>query len=340
MTTMRAIVFQEEKNFDSMQIIDVPRPEPGSGEVLVALKAAALNHRDVWITKGLYAGITVPMILGSDGAGSVTAVGEGVDEGWLNKDVMITPSLDWGENPRAQGRQFRILGLPDNGTQAEYIVVPAANLVEKPAYLSFAEAAAIPLGGLTGYRALFTQGALQKGQTVFITGAGGGVAALMIQMALAAGATVLVSSGSDEKIQRAVDAGASGGVNYKTEGWAKEAAALAASNGIDLIVDSAGGDGFDNLCSIVNPGGRIVFFGATVGNPPFINLRKIFWKQITVQGTTMGTGQDFAGMVKHFETHQIKPIIDGPHSFDDFRTAYLKMMNGTQFGKIVLSIDE
>ncbi len=284
-------------------------------------------------------GITVPIILGSDGAGVVHAIGEGVDEIWLNKSVMINPSLNWGGNPRAQQQDFRILGLPDNGTQAEYVVIPANNLADKPAYLTFEEAAAIPLGGLTGYRALFTQGALTKGQTILITGAGGGVAALMLQMALAVGASVLVTSGSDEKIKRALDAGAAGGVNYKAENWPKEIKKLAGNGGIDLIVDSAGGDGFDELCSIVNPGGRIVFFGATVGNPSFVNLRKIIWKQITVQGTTMGNETDFANMVNLFKSYKIKPIVDGPHAFSEFRKAYQRMMNGEQFGKIVLAVD-
>ncbi|RMF58037.1 MAG: alcohol dehydrogenase [Calditrichaeota bacterium] len=336
---MKAIVFQEKKNFDSLKIKEVPDPQPGPGEVVVEVKASALNHRDVWIIQGLYAGIKTPIILGSDGAGVVKEVGDGVDSGWIGQEVIINPSLDWGENPRVQGKNYRILGLPDNGTQAELVKVPSVNIVPKPRYLSFPEAAAIPLAGLTGYRALFTQGKLKCGETVLLTGIGGGVAALMFQMALAAGARVLVTSGSDEKLERAVQSGAAGGANYRNEEWAKEIQQLAGERGIDLIVDSAGGDGFDHLINLVNPGGRICFFGATRGNPSTLTLRRIFWKQLTIQGTTMGSPQDFYEMVRLFEQHQIHPIIDGPYTFEDYRTAYQRMMDGAQFGKIVITLE-
>lgn len=336
---MRAIVFQEEKNFDSMQIKEIPYPEPKEGEAVVEVKASALNHRDVWITRGLYANIKAPIVLGSDGAGIVREAGEGVKKKWLNKAVIINPALNWGDNSRAQQSTFSILGLPDNGTQAEYVAVSAANLIEKPEHLSFEEAAAIPLGGLTGYRALFTQGKLASNETVLITGIGGGVAALMMQMALAFNARVLVTSGSDAKIARAVKAGATGGANYKAENWPQQITELAGAKGVDLIVDSAGGEGFDDLIGIANPGGRLVCFGATAGNPSKINLRRIFWQQLTLQGTTMGHEKDFAQMVHFFESYRIKPLVDGVYPFSRFREAYQRMMKGEQFGKIVLTMD-
>lgn len=337
MKTMQAIVFQEEKNFDSLQLVGAPYPEPQAGEVVVRIKAAALNHRDVWILQGLYPGIKVPIILGSDGSGVVEQVGEGVDLGWLQRSVIINPGLNWGDDPRVQHADFRILGLPDNGTQAEYVKAPAANLAPKPEYMSFDEAASIPLAGLTGYRALFTRGGLRAGETVLLTGIGSGVATLMLQMALAAGANVLVTSGGQDKIDRAVKTGATGGANYKEANWAKEIAGLAGKNGVDLVVDSAGGPGFAELITIVNPGGPIVFFGATAGDPPTMPTRQMFWKQITLMGTTMGSPMDFAQMVRLFETHKIRPHVDGPYPFSEYRQAYTRMMNGEQFGKIVLS---
>lgn len=337
MKTMQALIFQEAKNFDSFAIKTVPRPVPGPGEVLVQLKAAALNHRDVWITQGLYANIKTPVILGSDGAGVVAEVGEGVDQSWLDKAVIINSCLDWGDNSRVQRRDFRILGMPDDGTQAEFVRVPATNIMLMPAHFSFEAAAAIPLAGLTGYRALFTQGQLSAEDTVLITGVGGGVAALMLQMACAVSATVLVTSGSDEKIARAVAAGARGGANYRDPEWPKQIGALAGEKGVSLIVDSAGGEGFDALTSIVNPGGRMVCFGATLGNPSQLNLRKIFWKQITLQGTTMGSPADFEQMVHFFESYEIDPFIDGPYPITQHREAYLRMKEGKQFGKIVLT---
>lgn len=337
MKTMQALVFQEAKNFDSFVIKAVPRPVPGPGEVLVQVKASALNRRDFFITQGLYANIKTPIILGSDGAGVVADVGDGVDRSWLDKAVIINSCLDWGDNSRAQQRDFRILGMPDDGTQAEYVRVPATNIMLMPAHFSFEEAAAIPLAGLTGYRALFTQGQLSAEDTVLITGAGGGVAALMLQMACAINATVLVTSGNDEKIARAVAAGAKGGANYHDPEWPKQITTLAGDKGVSLIVDSAGGEGFDALTSIVNPGGRMVFFGATLGNPPQFNQRRVYWKQLTIQGTTMGSPADFEQMVHFFESYEIKPFIDGPYPITQYREAYLRMKEGKQFGKIVLT---
>ncbi len=338
MHTMRAVVLHRTGGLKHLKLEEVPVPAPGAGEVLVRLKAAALNHRDVWIVQGRYANIQLPVILGSDGAGIVEQVGPGVDAALVGKAILINPSLNWGSNPRAQGKAYRILGMPDPGTHAEYIVVPAGQVVEKPDYLSFEEGAAIPLGGLTGYRALFTQGRLTAGETVLLTGIGGGVAALMFTMALAAGARVVVTSGSDEKLKRAVDAGAFGGANYRDPNWVDTLQRLTAPRGIDLIVDSAGGDHFSSLINLVNPGGRIVFFGATAGNPQRLDLRRIFWKQITLQGTTMGTEQDFYEMIRLFELHQIKPLVDRIFPIEAYPSAYQRMFNGEQFGKIVLTM--
>ncbi|HFE65456.1 MAG TPA: alcohol dehydrogenase, partial [Caldithrix sp.] len=168
MKTMKAVVLSEVKGIDGFTLTEVPRPKPGSGEVVVQIRAAALNHRDLWIARGLYARIVTPVILGSDGAGVISDVGEGVSQEWLNREVIINPSLNWGNDPAVQQKDYRILGMPDNGTQAEYVVVPVTNVREKPAYLSWEEAAAIPLGGLTGYRALFTRGGLKAGETVLL----------------------------------------------------------------------------------------------------------------------------------------------------------------------------
>jgi zinc-binding alcohol dehydrogenase/oxidoreductase len=336
MKKMQAVIFQEAKNFDSLKLKEVARPVPGPGEALVKLEASALNHRDVWIVKGLYAKIKLPVILGSDGAGVVEEVGEGVDNEWVGKAVLVNPALGWGNTQEAQGPAFRILGMPDDGTQAQYVRVPATNLTEKPGYLTFEEAAALPLGALTGYRALFSRGMLQKGETVLLTGIGGGVAALMLVMAVAAGARVLVTSGSRNKIDRAVKAGAFGGALYSDRDWDKNITDLAGNRPIDLVVDSAGGDEFPQLLEVVRLGGRIVNFGATAGNPEEVNLRRIFWKQLTIQGTTMGSPTDFYNMIKFFSAKKIKPLIDSVNPLQDFRLSYQKMMKAEQFGKLVL----
>jgi NADPH:quinone reductase-like Zn-dependent oxidoreductase len=332
---VRTIVL-EKKDFNRLVLKDLVKPKPGNGQVLVKVKASALNRRDVWIIKGLYPKIEVPIILGSDGAGIVTEVGEDVDKNWLDKEVIINPCFNWGKNPRIPQKDYTILGLPENGTQAEYVVIPVSNLYKKPGYLSFEETAAIPLAGLTGYRALFTRGELQQGESLMITGIGGGVASIMLEMAVAIGAKVFVTSGDDAKIKRAMNQGAIGGANYKNEGWQEKISLLAGEYGINLIVDSAGGDGFNQLISLVNPAGRIVVYGATVGKPAQLQLHRIFWKQISIRGTTMGSDQDFKEMLHFFDNHKIKPPIHQVYSFSDYKQAYLEMMESKQYGKIVL----
>ena len=329
---MKAIVLNDKNEPLIWQ--EVEKPVPGAGEVLVKIKAAAFNHRDLWIQKGQYAGLRYPIILGSDGSGIVVELGDGVNDSWLNKEVIINPGMNWGNNPNFHDRHFKILGLPDNGTFAEYVKVPADYLYAKPAYLSFEEAAAIPLAGLTGYRALFSRGEVKQGDKVLITGIGGGVALMVLKMALAIGADVYVTSGSDEKIERAVALGAKLGVNYKISSWYK--LFQSAVEGLDVIIDSAAGDDFKHLIELANPGGKIVFYGGTQGPISTLNPQKIFWKHLSILGTTMGTQKEFAAMLSLFETHKIKPVIDEVFDMADAEKAIRKMDDAKQFGKIVL----
>jgi zinc-binding alcohol dehydrogenase/oxidoreductase len=332
---MKAIILHDKEQ--PLVWTEAPKPVAGANEVLVNIKAAAFNHRDSWIQKGQYAGLRYPITPGSDGSGIVTDLGEGVDVSWLGKEVIINPGMNWGDDPAFNSRQFKILGLPDNGTFAEYVKVPAEYLYEKPAYLTFEQAAAIPLGGLTAYRALFTKGQLKKGDKVLITGIGGGVALMVLKIALAAGAEVYVTSGSDEKISKAVALGATLGVNYKMSGWYK--LFQSAVEGFDLIIDSAAGDDFKHFAELTKPGGRIVIYGGTQGPISTLNPQKIFWKQLSVLGTTMGTQNEFASMLKLFTEHQIMPVIDGVFKMQDAEAGIRKMDEAKQFGKIVLIAD-
>ena len=337
MKTMKAVVLRDVGNLEKLSYEDVEFPIPKPGEALVRIKASALNHRDWWIVQGLYAKIKVPVILGSDGCGEVVNVGHPNDQHVIGKQVVIHPSLNWGDHPQAQSKDFRILGMPDNGTLAEFVVAPVNNLILRPDYLSDEEAGALPLGGLTAYRSLFVQGELHKGETILITGIGGGVATLAMQMALAVGAKVLVTSSHEEKILRAVKAGALLGVNYNdSDAFKRLAAAAEKYGGIDFVLDSAGGKGFGELLTLVKPGGRIVNFGATAGNPELLDLRKIFWKQISLKGSTMGTHEDFENMIALFETHKLKPVIDEVFLLKDFGKGFRRMKESAQFGKIVL----
>ncbi len=320
-----------------VQFREVPTPQPGPGQVLVQLHAAALNHRDVWIQKGQYAGLKFPVILGSDGAGTITELGEGVDQQLRSQAVLINPSQNWGSNPAAQARDFSILGLPQDGTFAEYVCVPARYVQTKPAHLSFEQAAALPLGGVTAYRALFTRAALQPGERVLINGVGGGVALLALQMAVAIGAEVWVTSGSEEKIEKAVALGAKGGISYKAEKW-PATLSKQAGGGFDVLVDSAGGAGFGDLLDAATPGGRVVFYGATHGDAPELAVRKVFWKQLSLLGSTMGTEQDFTSMVRLCEEHKLVPVIDETFPLPEGETALRRMEEGLQFGKLILKI--
>jgi len=319
-----------------LKIVKLERPALKPGEAWVRVRAASFNHRDLWIQKGQYAGLKFPIVPGSDGAGVVEKVGAGVDAGWVGKSVVINPSLDWGPSQDAQGKAFRILGLPDSGTFAEYVVVPAANLAPMPAHLSFEEAACLPLGGTTAYRSLFTRGRLEAGEKLLLTGIGGGVALLLLRLGLAAKARVFVTSGSDEKLARAKALGAEGGVNYKDPAWAENL--LDQAGQFDCIVDSAGGPGFSKLCDLSRAGGRLVFFGATAGNPAELPLRKVFWRQLSLLGSTMGSPEDFSGMLKRVEEGSIRPVIDGVYPFVQADEALRRMDAGGQFGKLVVTI--
>jgi len=333
---MRAIVLRELGGPERLALEHVPDPQPGPGEAIVRLRAAALNHRDAWIRQGLYAGISLPIVLGSDGAGHVQAVGEGVDAALVGTPVVINPSLGWGTDDRVQGPAYRILGLPDNGTYAESVKVPATSLFAKPDILSWEAAAAIPLASLTAYRALVTRARVQAGETVLVSGIGGGVATFALLIAIRLGARVIVTSGSDAKISRAGQLGAAGGVNYKADGWGRAVQGLC-DGGPDVIIDSAGRDALPTLVDIVKPGGRIVTFGATTGSQTTVEVRRIFWKQISILGTTMGTPREFSEMLRLFDG-TMTPVVDRVFPLAAAADAHRRMDQADQFGKIVLEI--
>ncbi|NUQ23134.1 MAG: zinc-binding dehydrogenase [Saprospiraceae bacterium] len=321
---MKALVYTDPG--EALQFGDYPDPTPGEGEVLVQLRAAALNHRDVFITQGLYPNIRTPSVLGSDGAGM-----------YNGREVIINPGTGWGDNPAYPSRNYQVLGMPIDGTFAQCVLVSSDRLAPKPAHLSWEQAAALPLGGLTAYRALFTKARLQSGQRVLVTGIGGGVALMTAQLALAAGAEVWVTSGSAEKLQRAIKLGISGGVNYRDADWQKQLSALAVD--FDVIVDSAGGEAFAHLVRLCRPGGCIVVYGGGKGLATF-SPQYLFWRQISIHGTSMGADQEFQNMVDFVAQHRITPVIDSVYALPDGNNAFQRMDRGLQFGKIVFSIPQ
>jgi zinc-binding alcohol dehydrogenase/oxidoreductase len=320
-----------------LRLQEVPDLNPGAGEAIVAIEAAAVNHRDLWIRKGQYAGLKFPIILGSDGCGRVLACGDNVDQSWLNCEVIINPGLAWGSRPQVQSGDFRILGLPDNGTFAEQVRISASQLAAKPAHLDSVHAAALPLAGLTAYRALFSRAQLQPGEQALLTGIGGGAAIFLLQYATAAGATVFVTSGADEKLTRARELGAAGGANYKQDGWARKLKDQV-PGGFDVIIDSAGGEGFTELIELAAPGGRIAFFGGTRGDPSKFPMRRVFWKQLSILGTTMGSPAEFHEMVDFVTRHKITPLAERTFAFADGNAALDAMDAAEHFGKLVITI--
>lgn len=334
---MKALVLRELGGPEQLKIEDLATPAPSAGQVRVRIKTAALNRRDVWITVGAYPRINFPAIAGSDGAGIVDAVGEGVDAKLVGREVVIYPALEWGDDPRCGGPNFRVLGMPDQGTFAEYICVPADSVVDKPAHLSWEEAAAVPLAGLTAWRATVTHGEVSAGQKVLVTGIGGGCATFALAWARAHGAEVFVTSSSQDKLAQAVQLGASAGFDYRDAGWVKQL--KSAAGGIDLIIDSAGGDGMHDALDTLNAGGRYVFFGATSGNPERgLNMAKLFFRQVRIQGTTMGRPQEFRAMIDCLNTNQLKPVVDHVYPFAEAVAAHKRMQDSEQMGKLVLRI--
>lgn len=335
---MKAIVLSKLGGPDQLSLIDVPTPKPGSGQVRVRLRASALNRRDVWITLGQYPGIRLPCVMGSDGAGVIDQLGPDVPPDLLGREVVIYPAFDWGEDTRFPGSTFRVLGMPDPGTFAEFICVPAGHIFPKPDFLSWEQAAAIPLAGLTAWRALMTQAATQPGETVLVTGIGGGVATFALKWAVALGARTFVTSGNPAKLEQARQLGAAGGIDYRAEGWAKRLVEL--TGGVDAIIDGTGGPSFQGYFLALKPAGRMVIYGSTAGNlPAGLDLVRLFFRQARIIGSTMGSPTEFAAMLRFVAEHRIEPVIDRVFKLGDAVAAHQRLLSAEQLGKIILRHD-
>jgi len=330
---MKAALFREKDT--PLQIADVPKPIPAKDQVLIRIHTAALNHRDLWIQREQAAPLQVPVILGSDCSGVVEFAGEAA-QAWIGKEIIVNPSIDWGKNPSIQSSTFKILGLPDNGTFAEYLLIHQKQLAEKPEHLTLTEAAAVPLAALTAYRALFTKARVRPGERVLLTGIGGGAALWALSMAQAFGVMAYVTSSQEVKRTKSLALGAKGAVDYNDRHWPDQLKSMAGA--FDVIIDSAGGPSFGSLVDLAAPGGRIVNFGRTAGNINEISTRTLYWNQISILGTTMGTPDEFLSMLDFLHRYRIKPIIDRSFPLAEINNAFEHMELREQFGKILLSV--
>lgn len=330
---MKALVLKEA---GQLELKELPKPIAIKGKALVRIKAAALNRRDDWIREGKYPNIKFGVTMGSDGAGIVEEVGDEVDQPWVGQEVVINPNIDWGPDLDVQSGKYTILGMPVDGTFAEYVLVSVDRLHRKPTHLDFLQASALPLGGLTAYRALFRKGELKSGQNVLISGFGGGVAQFAFLFAQAAGANVYVTSGSDDKIDKALKLGAKGAYNYKkqatyTDLWKTR-------GGFDLVIDSAGGDQLNSFIKVLKPKGKIVFYGATNGLPAKLDLYRMFWNQLSLLGSTMGSDHEFSEMLAFVSKHQIRPLVDSIRPFSKIAESFPDITKPNKVGKIVFQV--
>lgn len=343
---MRALTI-DGYGFDNVAVRDLAAPEPGPGEVVVAVKAAAFNHLDLWTLRGdLKIEHRFPHALGADGAGVVESVGEGVPAGIRPGDrVLVNPALSCGlceccrAGEQSECTAFRMLGEHEPGTVAELVKVPAANVFPVPEHLDFAEAAALGVTFITAYRMLFDRGGMRPGEWVLVTGIGGGLALSLFQLARPAAGKLLVTSSSDEKLQRAADLGADGGVNYRDADVGREVRRLTGKRGVDLVADSAGGPSLDGSLRALRKGGRVVIAGATAGAKAEIDVRRVFWNQLSVIGSTMGSVANVSDMLRLVAGSKLRPIVDRVVPLDGAPAALRLLEEGGQFGKIVVSME-
>ncbi|KFM99716.1 NAD(P)-dependent alcohol dehydrogenase [Bacillus clarus] len=329
---MKAIVHQHKRGIEGLNYIGVQNITPSYGEVKVKLQSAGLNHRDLFIMNNRKE-MELPLIPGSDGAGVVVEIGEGVSSVALQTEVIINPSIGW-DNIHEIPVLPQVLGGPTDGTFAEYVIVPAENVVSKPSYLSWEEAGVLSLSALTAYRALFTKGRLKSGEHVLIPGIGGGVATYAMLFAKAIGAKVSVTSRIDEKRVAAEKYGAD--ISFDSNGNWEESLK---GEKVDLIIDSIGPATFMKYFDVLKPNGRIVNFGASSGDKIELPLRALFYNQIDIMGTSMGSREEFNEMIHFIEEHTIKPIIDKVYPLEAVIQALIRMKQGEQFGNIAICME-
>jgi NADPH:quinone reductase-like Zn-dependent oxidoreductase len=318
---VKAVRIHEDGGPEVLRYEDAPDPEPGPGEVLVRLRAASLNHLDLWIRKGLPS-VPKPRILGADGAGIREDTGE---------RVVINPGLEHGDT-------ITVVGEHMDGTHAELVAIPEGNVYALPDEISFEEAAAFPLVFETAYRLLVTKAGLSEGEWVLLWGIGSGVASAGLAIAKALGANALVTSSSDEKLERARALGADAAVNHADGDVIAAVKQATGGAGVDVVLEHVGEATWARSLQAARPAGRIAVCGATTGANPPAALHRVWWKQLTIYGSTMGTKEDFEAAFELVKSGRAKPVVDSVLPLAEARAGHERMEAGEQFGKIVFEI--
>ncbi|RMG57276.1 MAG: alcohol dehydrogenase [Deltaproteobacteria bacterium] len=344
---MKAAFIEEHGGLEKVKVGEVPVPEIGPDDVLVRVKTAALNHLDIFVRNGLPGvKLTFPHILGSDGAGIVEKVGENVKNVSVGDEVVLNPGINCGtcefclKGEHSLCVTFHLLGEHINGTYAEFVRAPAINCYPRPKTLTWEESSAFPLTFLTAWRMLVTKARIKPGEWILIIGIGGGVAVASLQISKLFGLKAIVTSGSDEKLARAKEMGADFTINHNETDFAKEVRKITEKRGVDVVFDSVGKATWKKSLAALAKGGRLVTCGATTGPNPETDVARIFWNQLTIYGSTMGTHAEFREMLKIFEEGKVKPVIDSVFPLDQVPEAQKRMEEKKQFGKIVVKVSE
>ena len=330
---MKAIRIHEDGGPEVLRYEDAPEPEPAAGEVLISLRAASLNRLDVWVRQGLPS-VPKPRILGADGAGVVVALGDGVDGLEEGGRVVINPGLEHGDG------RITVIGEHTDGTHAELIAVPAANVYPLPDGLSFEQAAAFPLVYETVYRMLVTRADLREGEWVLAWGVGSGIGTATLSLAGALGARVIATSSSDEKLAKATELGAEVAINHAREDVAARVKEATGGHGADVVVEHVGEATWQTSLAAAAPAGRVTVCGATTGPNPKAALHRVWWKQLSILGSTMGTRADFEGAYGLVADGRAPVVVDSVFPLAEARAAHERMERGEHMGKIVLRIGE
>ncbi len=341
---MKSVFFRRHGGNEVLEYGDWPEPEPGPGDVRVAIRAAALNHLDIFVRNGI-PDVPLPQVPGADGSGIVDAVGAGVEGVAPGDRVLIQPGLYCNRCEFCRGGEqslcvtYQILGEHTPGTFAEKVVVPARNLFPIPEGLSFEQAAAFPLVYQTAWRMVVGRAGLRPGETMLVHGAGGGVAGAAVEIGLLSGGRIYATTAGEEKLARVRGKGAEVVLDHVKQNVAKEIRSLTGKRGVDVIVDCVGEATWKSSLQCAAKGGRIVTCGATSGPNPAEEIRLIFWKQLSILGSTMANDREFRTLLAAVAAGRLRPTIDRVYPFSRVAEAYARMEEGLQYGKIVLVPD-